>query len=273
MDILRNIQDLVANPKQYAEMVVDRLRNFNRGEKAVVSDQGAGMVPMTLEERAQQVTQGALDNIGGGGAVGSIKNVGLLRDLLGPDSPQVRKMLAGMRPERALRGYQPTETGGAYPVLGNNALRYENARPTFNPNVVHYDASGGEQALQIAGLSHLTPAGEKAPLAERLRRMNTSQLRLQDVSTIPEDQARFVEYDPWFQQFGHKRSLDPAKPYEFYINSGEGMVDEDVFDLPMNLRMKDILNDPDLRKEYNMSLAVPADSKFHQLARILRDAE
>jgi len=103
--------------------------------------------------------------------------------------------------------------------------------------------------------------------------MESSQLRLQDMTKVPEDQARFVDYDPWFQQFGPKRKLDPAKPYEFYINSGEGMVDEGVFDLPMNLKMRDIINDPDLRREYNMSLAVPTDSEFHQLARILRDAK
>ena len=208
----------------------------------------------------------------GAGAMGSIRSVGILSDLLGPNSPQVKKIMAGMSPEKALRGYNPMESGGAYPVLGNNALRYETARPTYNPNVVHYDASGGEQALQIAGLSHIAPAGDRLPVVDRLRNMRNSQFRMQDVSIIPEDQARFIDYDPWFQQFGPKRKLDPSKPYEFYINSGEGMVDEDVFELPMNLRIRDIINDPDLRKEYNMSLALPADSPFHQQARILRDA-
>ena len=34
--------------------------------------------------------------------------------------------------------------------------------------------------------------------------------------------------------------------------------------------IKDIINDPELRKGYNLSLAVPENSKFHQIARILR---
>lgn len=266
----RNVQDLYTDPAAYAEKVVGHLRNQNAGVAPVVSGEELTNRPLTMEERVAQTTD-ALDP--GHGMVGSIKNVALLRELLGPDSPQVRKILAGQSPERALRGYQPMEEGGAYPVLGNSALRFETARPTFNPNVVHYDASGGEQALQIAGLSHIAPTGDRLPVADRLRNMKTSQLRLQDVSGIPEDQARFVDYDPWFQQFGPKRKLDPAKPHEFYINSGEGMVDEGVFDLPMNLKMRDILNDPELRKAYNMSLAVPANSRFHQLSRILRDAE
>jgi hypothetical protein len=266
----RNISDLTSDPTAYAEKIVGHLRNQNAGVVPVAAGGELTNRPMTREERIEQA-MGSVDP--GGGMVGSIKNVQLLRNLLGPDSPQVRKIMAGVSPERALRGYQPMETGGAYPVLGNNALRYENARGTFNPNVVHYDASGGEQALQVAGLSHILPTGDRMPVADRLRGQRTSQLRLGDLSNIPEDQAKFVDYDPWFQQFGPKRRLDPAKPHEFYINSGEGMVDEGVFDLPMNLKMRDILNDPDLRKEYNMSLAVPADSKFHQLARILRDAE
>jgi len=266
----RNVSDLTSDPKAYAEKIVGHLRNQNAGVTPVVAGGELTNRPMTDEERVQQVA-GSVDP--GGGIVGSIRNVKLLGDLLGPDSPQVKKIMAGVSPERALRGYQPTETGGAYPALGNNALRYENARGTFNPNVVHYDASGGEQALQVAGLSHLRPSGDRLPVADRLRGMESSQLRLQDMTKVPEDQARFVDYDPWFQQFGPKRKLDPAKPYEFYINSGEGMVDEGVFDLPMNLKMRDIINDPDLRREYNMSLAVPTDSEFHQLARILRDAK
>jgi len=266
----RNISDLYADPTAYAEKVVGHLRNQNAGVAPVAAGGELTNRPLTMEERVTQTTD-ALDP--GHGVVGSIRNVDLLRQLLGPESSRARKILSGQSPERALRGYQPMEEGGAYPVLGNNALRYETARPTFNPNVVHYDASGGEQALQIAGLSHLAPTGDKLPVADRLRNMKTSQLRLQDVSSIPEDQARFVEYDPWFQQFGPKRRLDPAKPYEFYINSGEGMVDENVFDMPMDLKIRDIINDPELRKAYNMSLAVPADSRFHQLSRILRDAE
>jgi hypothetical protein len=75
MDILRNIKDLANNPALYAEMLTDRIRNFNSGQKAVIRSGEAGMVPMTLEERTQQFTQGALDNIapGGAGAMAVVK--------------------------------------------------------------------------------------------------------------------------------------------------------------------------------------------------------
>jgi hypothetical protein len=96
--LLGNIKDLVSNPGAYAEMLTDRLRNFNAGNKAVIRPDGAGMVPMTREERTAQFTQGALDNLGSGGlgALGVVKPRGgnWLSGKYGPERTHFRSLKA-----------------------------------------------------------------------------------------------------------------------------------------------------------------------------------
>lgn len=247
MDFLKNAKDMVQNPALYAEMVVDRLRNFNRGEKPVANAAGAGMVPMTTEERAQQFTQGALDNIGGGGmgAVGSVTGQKEIINLL---------------------------RSGKLP--GNSAVRYEIAgRPLFDEGVVHYDASGGKQASDIMRFPMMED-GDLMSKAKVAKYKKEAQFRLGDLSNIPEESVIYTPHDRWMGARFREGLLPPGK-HEFYINYGEGNIPTlDQFAAIRGApdpKVRDILNDPDLRKAYNLSLAAPVNSPFHQFAKILRD--
>jgi len=76
--ILRRLRDLSSNPRQYLEMLADRLDNFNKGRVAEIRPSGAGYRTLTPRERSEQITSGALENIGSGGmgALGVIKQKG-----------------------------------------------------------------------------------------------------------------------------------------------------------------------------------------------------
>jgi hypothetical protein len=269
MDILHNIQDLVANPKQYAEMVVDRLRNFNRGEKAVVSDQGAGMVPMTLEERAQQVTQGALDNIGGGGVVGSISPK-LVMKMLRPESEHFKRMAAGETPEAVMRALRLPDkpefiAGSMFP---NNPVRYETSRRLFDPGVVHYDATGGPQTLDVMAGTRYWPTGGSRPKASREKLDANSQFRVGDYSLINPEDVIVTPRDRWAYAYTGRHV--PEGKHEFYRNDFEGNMFNDITGMAAP-SAKDVLNDPELRAYWNFSLAVPSNSKLHMMSKILKE--
>ena len=76
--ILRRIRELYDQPGASLEQLTDTLKNFNRGEVAEIRPSGAGMRKLSRDERVRQMTQGALDNLGGGGmgALGVIKGKG-----------------------------------------------------------------------------------------------------------------------------------------------------------------------------------------------------
>jgi len=76
--ILRRLRDVRDNPRGVLEQLTDQLNNFNKGRVAEINPSEAGYRNLTMKERSRLMTQGALDNIGGGGlgALGIIKNKG-----------------------------------------------------------------------------------------------------------------------------------------------------------------------------------------------------
>lgn len=155
---------------------------------------------------------------------------------------------------------------GALP--GNSAIRYEVAgRPLFDKGVVHYDASGGKQAFDILKLPKMTEEGDYLSKPDWRKANLDAQFKIGDISQIHPDIATYKPSDPWMYARFRSNLLKPWE-HQFYVNDAEGA--------PINLtgmptpNIKDILNDPELRQAYNLSLAVPENSKFHQTARILR---
>lgn len=62
----RNVRDLTSNPRGYLEMLADRLNLFNRGEVAEINPRTAGTRRLSKQERMDQITEAALDNLGQG---------------------------------------------------------------------------------------------------------------------------------------------------------------------------------------------------------------
>lgn len=76
--ILRQIRDMVENPRLYAEMVRDRIDNYNKGQVAEGNRESIGNRKLSRDERVKQMTDDAIGNLGGGGmgALGVIKAKG-----------------------------------------------------------------------------------------------------------------------------------------------------------------------------------------------------
>jgi len=201
---------------------------------------------------------------------GSLKGVGALRDLFVPGGEVRKRIVAGEHPEKVLRDlFKRDQDLGVTPTSDNFALRYETSRPKHDKNVAHYDASGGSQMIDIMKYPPManTDSGEMSP-SSVARYLRNSQIRKADISKIPEDQAVFNPYDDWMMNFEPKNT---GGKHEFYSNIAEGNINNTRGLATPKIR--DVINDPELRKAWNMSLAVPGDSPFHMTARILRGAE
>jgi hypothetical protein len=237
----RNMSDLASDPAAYAEKIVGNLRNSNANVVPTAAGGELTNRPMTMEERVDNAI-GNVDPGHGAGAVGAIKGQ--------------KELLSLIR-----RGELP----------GNQAIRYEiPGRALFDEGVVHYDPSGGKQAADILRFPQTTETGENLPRSQVIKNNRDAQFRLGDLSKIPEDRATFVPHDKWMYAYSRDGLLKPGE-HQFYKNDAEGFPSNTTgMAIP---RIKDILNDPELRRAWNMSLAVPANSDFHLLARILRDAK
>lgn len=271
----RNISDLTSDPMAYAEKIVGHLRNQNAGVVPVAAGGELTNRPMTDEERVEQA-MGSVDPGGklGGGVIGSIRNQKFLRDMFEPRSFGREELRAGKHPELIFDHPEMTpESVGFRSAPPEKMIRYELAdRPLYDKGVVHYDATGGRQIFDIIKELSQKPNGGSYTPRTMEKKIALSQLRVQDIGKIPESQATFTPFDQWSGHLGGPRpKLSPGE-HNFYVNEFEGLPEI----VPGNAgvampKIKDILNDPDLRYAYNLSLAVPQGSDFHQMARVLRD--
>lgn len=271
--VSRNISDMFSDPKGYAQKVTDHLRNSNANVVPTAAGGELTNRPMTQDEITEKYVGMTDPGKGvGGGVVGSIKNQPFLRSMFERDSLMRQELKSGRHPEDIMREFG-LEDSGFMGTPKNVGIRYETQRPLFDKGVVHYDAAGGGQAMETAGIAHIGPRGGEITAKALRDRMNASQLRIGDFKNIPEESVVYTPYDRWLGEYGSKKRpiLQPGQ-HEFYVNEVEGFPPPYPGEMP-SPKVRDILNDPDLRAEYNLSLAAPADSKFHMLARILRDAK
>lgn len=264
-----NIADMTSNPADYTQMVIDRLRNRNERVQPTIAGGELTNRPLTEEEAMQQDMDLAM-NVGPG-AINAGPARALMKKIVDKEyDPGVyAKILRGEHPEKVLRELDDIEA--FYTMPGNKAYRYETERPLFDKGVVHYDAAGGLQLMDIIKNSRVGPKGGIIKPAQWEKNIANSQIREADISAIPEEAAIYTPYDRWIGEYASKKRPElPKGKYEFYQNELEGFPNPYPEDMPTP-KIRDILNDPDLRKEYNLSLAAPADSPFHLLAKILRE--
>lgn len=261
----RRVSDAVSNPGDFAQMLVDQLRNYNA--EVVPTAAGGELTnrPMTRDERNTKYM-----DLAQAAGPGSIRSGDILPYLLRhPDFPRrIEKAISnGKSMESVFRrhyGFNGVDPEYFNPI--DSPVRYETSRKLYDPGVVHYDASGGSQIFDIMTNTNVRPSGGRKYGKELLRGDANSQLRVGDLSLIKPEDVVFVPEDRWYM--GRNRGLNGK--YEFYANEVEG-----VNPLPSTTgealpKANDILNDPELRRHWNMSLAAPSDSDFHLLAKILR---
>lgn len=164
------------------------------------------------------------------------------------------------------------------------ALRWElRGRDKFQPGVGHYDVTGGSalsdiiriQPVMLQGeiddfnASVMSPGAHDDPhwLGNLLAQgadidfedpvpdlFNLGQIRAGNLLDIKPDQVQYIPDDPFL---GSYMMPDVDRPL-FYVNRAEGDF-ENARRAPSVLKPYDILNDPDLRRELNLSLAIPDD--------------
>lgn len=76
--VLRRLRELYNSPRLSMEQILDNIQNSSMGRVAEANDRGLGYRKLSQEERRQQIINGVLENIGGGGmgALGVIKSKG-----------------------------------------------------------------------------------------------------------------------------------------------------------------------------------------------------
>ena len=167
------------------------------------------------------------------------------------------------------------------------ALRWElaGAKP-YDKNVMHYDASGGSQIPDILkeqrrwlwnkrfeDLDKDTPE-EMITRMLRNQYLKNARIRAADFSSLNEENSFYAPGD-FSNIVDYKNTKDPETQLlrgktMFYPNEHEGVL-VDLKGLPNDPKIRDILNDADLRKEYNLSLATPKSSLLHKKSKIFRE--
>lgn len=159
------------------------------------------------------------------------------------------------------------------------AFRWESrGRPLWDAGVAHYDASGGAALKNIIELQPQYLAEELAdaghpfagnglewysdPVSKLYKK---GQVRVADLSDIDPSRARYMNEDLWAS------TRPPALNGRavFYTNQHEGNTAA-ALGAPANVSIRDILNDPALRRELNLSVALPAGGKAHRKAIVVK---
>ena len=153
------------------------------------------------------------------------------------------------------------------------AWRWESrGRKLYDPGVVHYDVSGGRAVPDIVQgqpiyVEHDNPDLFSSPslLDDILRKtLLNGRVRVGALSDVSPDKAVYIPDDPWAY---------PGAPrlqgrVHFYPNMHEGAVINRQ--VPNSVSVRDILNDPALRRELNLSVAVPAQSELHKRSMVFK---
>jgi hypothetical protein len=164
------------------------------------------------------------------------------------------------------------------------ALRWELAgRKPFDKGVIHYDISGGSQIPDIIGNQRKWMwdrrfedygIDTKEPFIQKTLQNQfekKARIRAAELSHLNDENAFFDRSD----YISRATTQDPAKELlrgktMIYPNEYEGnkFVKPDFSS--GNPKIRDIVNDPDLRKAYNLSLATPSDSVLHKKSLVFK---
>lgn len=178
-----------------------------------------------------------------------------------------QKLAEAETPERLLLGAPGALKARAVLADLPVAARWEVAgRPLYDSGVVHYDASGGSAIPDIIRSQRefydmdkdmgIIPRG--VSLMDMLRR---GQIRIGDLRQL--ERATYEPMDPFASSLSPKLNGRPM----FYVNEHEGAAKGPG---PASVKIRDILNDPDLRRELNLSVAVPERGRFNVEAAVLK---
>lgn len=205
---------------------------------------------------------------------------GILRELADRGSPLERRFLdrwgapgvSRATPERDIIDYNvlrtPTPRISAF-AREPLALRYEvGGDPLFDPGVYHYDVSGGSALPSIIRWKNDDMLGDAADLHEILSVLRRGQIRATTLNSAPEASFSLLRTDPFLE---NQYDIDDVMktPNVFYPNMYEGNVGRGG-ELPGRITPRDLLNDADLRRAYNMSMAVGEDSPLQKKSVVFK---
>ncbi len=164
------------------------------------------------------------------------------------------------------------------------ALRWELAgRKPFDKGVIHYDISGGSQIPDIINNQRKWMWDRrfedygfdtKEPVIQKMlsnQYEKKGRIRAADLSHLNDENAFFDRSD----YISRSATQDPAKELlrgktMIYPNEYEGNAFVKPDFSSGNPKIRDIVNDPDLRKAYNLSLATPSDSVLHKKSLVFK---
>lgn len=155
------------------------------------------------------------------------------------------------------------------------ALRYETDLPLFNEGVYHYDVAGGRALPHIAAGLSWEDSGKFMPVDETFDTIEdmyrTGRVRVAPLSLFDDGNAVVNRSDDWmFPDDRLVRQMSKTGRAEFYPNEFEGVPTIGSFSLPPKLTVRDVINDPDLRRAFNFSVAVPERHPAQQQSVVFR---
>jgi hypothetical protein len=160
--------------------------------------------------------------------------------------------------------------------MRNHGIRYEVPKlPRYQENVHHYDVGSGAAVPDIIKLRPQFIAEETefginnyprhvSDKKEMLSQFQEGQIRTGNIRHLTPENAEWYHMDPW-EAGGSYSIRDKAL---FYPNVLEGSTI--TREIPKNLSIQEILSSPELRKELNMSLAVPTGHPFHKTSKVYK---
>jgi hypothetical protein len=153
------------------------------------------------------------------------------------------------------------------------ALRYETNAPRHDAGIVHYDISGGRALPSIIkgqpGMEYAQDAEDS--LAAAMDMVKSGRVRGSLLDNLRDGRVDVVDRDPFYGS-NYERYL--SKTYKdrplIYRNEVEGAPLPGSFTGMPLPKLDDILNDPELRRAWNFSLAVPETSKVQTASEVFR---
>lgn len=241
--VKRRVKDLFHNPlgyiQQLADATADKLRTVEGATEFGLNTIGGPLGTTKLTPRAK-----------------------LLADIFGKDHPAYSEILNARYPEEVIRRL-PQELAKPKFISDNLARRWESkGRPLYDKGVVHYDVSGGTTIPDVIRNQEIYALDEELPTgfdSESLIKSiyEKGRLRISNLKEISPESAVYVPYDPWVT------SPTPLNgKHMFYINEVEGA--PSFSRVPSSVDIRSILNEPELRRELNLSLATPEEGILHK---------